>query len=52
MTDPAPYRQTVAITGEGARVHLATCLTCGAAVMEDDTNPGAAALHLNWHAAQ
>jgi hypothetical protein len=43
------YELPVPMTGEGSRVQFATCRICGATVMEDDANPGAAEKHRHWH---
>lgn len=49
----AEYSYATVVLAEGARVGLITCLTCGAAVLNDhrdvDAGINAIELHNRWH---
>jgi hypothetical protein len=44
----APY---VAVSAEGCRIGLMTCLRCGCVVMVGDTRKGGLDIHEAWHKA-
>ncbi|MBP2522254.1 hypothetical protein [Rhodococcus sp. PvP104] len=48
-TEFTPY---VAVSAEGMRIGIMSCLTCGAAILLGATKEDFGAIHSAWHEAQ